>query len=140
MESKRGVSLIVLVVVIIVTVILLTLVISNMRKEDTSGSAYEEKLKESVTAINEELQNYITNKQKEYEAQGLVYEKEKLNANDKEIIYDNQPIEGNINTILPSIKKSNYISAFKIEAGVLALSNNYDFKSYEKEWINDVLK
>ena len=142
MKTKKGISLIVLVIIIIVMSILLGAVILSIKNEDLSNNAHKVRVQTDVSAIKEELQNYISDRETEYARSGLSYLKEKLNADSTSATYDSKAIEGitNVESILPSIKKTSYKDAFKIVAGELVLTGNYNFEGQEAEWVNEILE
>ena len=138
MQMKKGISLIILIIIIVIMLILLTSIVLSMKNSDVTTSSLELRVKSNVSSINEELQNYISHQEAEYAKQGIVYQKENLNANDEIATYGDENL-GTIDSILPSISKARYNGAFRVENGILVLTENYDFTDQEKEWINEVL-
>ena len=137
MKNNKGVSLIILIVLIAILCVVICMLFFKIKDKqvvvDTKSS-----VEENVKKIKLEYDSYISSKEQEYQSQGLVYEKEKLNANELVATYNEENL-GTIKDILPSIQKVRYDSAFEIKAGVLMLTNNYDFSDEEKELINNVL-
>ncbi len=137
MKNNKGVSLIILIVLIAILCVVICMLFFKIKDKqvvvDTKSS-----VEENVKKIKLEYDSYISSKEQEYQSQGLVYEKEKLNANELVATYNEESL-GTIKDILPSIQKVRYDSAFEIKAGVLMLTNNYDFSDEEKELINNVL-
>lgn len=143
MIKKNGISLIVLIITIIVMAILLTAIILNVKDENVSNRASEMRIKTDVEAFKEELENYISDQEIIFVSEGKSYNKEKLYANETEVIYDDKAIEGiNIYDILPSVSKDNYKGSFKVEKGKLVFVNSgeYEFLDEEINWINEVLQ
>ena len=88
MIKKNGISLIVLMITIIVMAILLTAIILNVKDENVSNRASEMRIKTDVEAFKEELENYISDQEIIFVSEGKSYNKEKLYANETEVIYD----------------------------------------------------
>lgn len=137
MKNKEGVSLIILIVVIAILCVAICMLFFNIKNKQVVNDT-KTKVEENVKKIKDEYDKYISSKETEYQNQGLVYEKEKLNANELVATYNDENI-GTIKNILPSISQLRYDSAFEIKNGVLTLTNNYDFSDEEKELINNIL-
>ncbi len=137
MKNKEGVSLIILIVVIAILCVAICMLFFNIKNKQVVNDT-KTKVEENVKKIKDEYDKYIASKETEYQNQGLVYEKEKLNANELVATYNDENI-GTIKNILPSISQVRYDSAFEIKNGVLTLTNNYDFSDEEKELINNIL-
>ena len=137
MKNKEGVSLIILIVVIAILCVAICMLFFNIKNKQVVNDT-KTKVEENVKKIKEEYDKYISSKETEYQNQGLVYEKEKLNANELVATYNDENL-GTIKNILPSISQVRYDSAFEIKNGVLTLTNNYDFSDEEKDLINNIL-
>ncbi|MDF2866403.1 MAG: repeat family protein [Clostridia bacterium] len=132
-NTRRGISLIVLVITIIIIAILAGGVILTLSTNNPINSANEAAFKSDLDAIASDLNMYQTSQY----AKAKTYSPNKLDANDLSAEYDGVVIEGKtIKDIIPILSKTDkYNGQFEITDGKLVyLGTNRT----QKRWAQDV--
>ena len=132
-KEKSGISLIVLVVTIVVITILSATIILSVTNTNIIQNSKKAAFQNDIANFKEELAQYKHNKT----ADAVDYDMYTLSA-DKDNLYEmGKKVEGNIQTVIPSIN-GEYLENIKIISGEIDYTSYKDMKQYA--WAREVFE
>ena len=132
-KEKSGISLIVLVVTIVVITILSAAIILSVTNTNIIQNSKKAAFQNDIANFKEELAQYKHNKT----ADAVDYDMYTLSA-DKDNLYEmGKKVEGNIQTVIPSIN-GEYLENIKIISGEIDYTSYKNMKQYA--WAREVFE